>query len=382
MNNKYEGRIYEIANERQITGRRPIKIILHEIFPSSDQYQKNGISWSETYTMQNLDSVSGMSICVEFLDDERSVPYGHGLTDIQDNMPLLENATMIGHCDRGYIDDVTIDGVTKRVLIADGTLDEMRYPKFIQWLREKMEESTAEGSVEIVGRKENENRIIYDGGWKEKGRIPQVYDYSGYCILGVSPADDAAIVMELNNKQNENEEDTVMDEKTMNQILESTKTAVSEAVSELNNKWDEYYARVQEKEAEIAQLRADLAQKNAEIEQLRADFEAEQAKSAMAEAGLVEANEKIGNLEKERKIAEMNAALAEFTEEERELAKDEIAAFMENPDAMEINSITGKICVEMVRKNKELNANADNGATQDIFGFVSAPDEVGEVDIF
>ena len=69
-------------------------------------------------------------------DKNAFVPYGHGMTEIrvQDNLPLFEDATMVGHFDRAYIDDVEIDGVTKRVLIAEGTLDEMRYPKFVAWL--------------------------------------------------------------------------------------------------------------------------------------------------------------------------------------------------------------------------------------------------------
>lgn len=381
-NGKYEGRIYEISSERQITGRRPIKIILHEIFPSRDMWQENGISWDETYTAQNMDSVAGMSICAEFISEDRRLPYGHGLTEIRDNMPLMENATMVGHCDRGYIDTVEIDGELKRVLIAEGTIDEMRYPKFVEWLREKLEDTGVKGSVEIVGRPENDNRIIYDGGWKEKGRVPQIYDYGGYAILSIRPADDTAIVMELNNKPEDNKEDTVMDEKLMSQFIESAKAAVSEAVAELNSKWDEYYARVQEKDAEITQLRADIAAKEAELAQLRADYEAEQAKVALSEAGLVEANAKIETLEKEKKIAELNSALADFSEEERELAKDEIAAFQEDPAAYEINSITSKICVEMVRKNKEAQAKEGNAAAPDIYGGVSDPADLGDVSIY
>lgn len=344
-------------------------------------WQDNGISWDETYTAQNLDSVAGMSICAEFVDDDRRLPYGHGLTEIRDNMPLMENATVVGHCERGYIDSVEIDGEAKRVLIAEGTIDEMRYPKFVSWIKEKIETTGAKGSVEIVGRPENENRIIYDGGWKEEGRVPQIYDYGGYAILGIRPADDTAIVMELNNKNENYEEDAVMDEKLMNQFIDSAKSAVSDALTELNSKWDEYYAQVQAKEAEITQLRADIAAKDAEIAQLRADYETQLAEVAKRDAGLVEANSKIEELEKEKKIAELNSALADFSKEERELAKDEIEAFNADPNAFEINSITSKICVEMVRRSKENQAQEDNTAP-DIFGAVSMPEELGEISIY
>ncbi len=375
------GRIFEVSSERHITGRRRIKIILHEIFPSRNQWQDNGISWDETYTLQNLESVAGMSICAEFISEERRLPFGHGLTEIRDNMPLMENATVVGHCERGYIDTVEIDGVKRRVLIAEGTIDEMRYPKFVAWILENLDESGVKGSVEIIGRPENENRIIYDGGWKEHGRVPQIYDYGGYAILGISPADDAAIVMELNNKPEDNKEEAVMDKELLSQVAELTKTAVADAVAELNSKWDEYYARVEQKDAEITQLKADIAAKEAEIAQIRADYEAELAKAALAEAGLVEANAKISEMEKDKKIAELNAALNDFSEEEKALAKDEIEAFTADPDSYEINSITGKICVEMVRKEKELKANEKNDSVADIFGGI-VDDSAADVDIF
>lgn len=41
------GRIFELSNERQITGRRKIKVVLHEIFSNHDEWQENGISWDE-----------------------------------------------------------------------------------------------------------------------------------------------------------------------------------------------------------------------------------------------------------------------------------------------------------------------------------------------
>lgn len=150
----FMGRIFELSNERQITGRRKIKIVLHEIFPSHDTWQENGISWDEEYTAQNIESVTNMSICVEFLSEERRLPYGHGLTDIKDNMPYMEDATVVGHCEKGYITDIEIDGETKKVLVGEGYIDEMRYPKFVAWLAEKLKNGSVKGSVEIVGRPE------------------------------------------------------------------------------------------------------------------------------------------------------------------------------------------------------------------------------------
>lgn len=342
--------ICEISSESTVPGRRPIRVALHEIFQSPDEYQKNGISWNEEYTRNNMQSVIGMSIVAEFLSEERDVPHGHGMTEIrEDNLPLFENATMVGHFDKVYIGSVTVSGTEKTALIAEGTLDEMRYPKFVQWLRESMADGNAVGSVEIVGKPENDQKIIYSGGWKKEGRVPQIYDYSGYAILGVAPADDTAIVMELNSKKTDKEEHE-MDEKFRQDVMD----AVSGAISETNSKWEEYNAKVQAKDAEIAQLYADIQMKEAEIAQLRADYEKAEADLAASQAGLTEANAKIAALENEKAKIELNNALAAYSEEQRAIAADDITAFNENPGGIaEINAIVGKICTEIVRVSRE-----------------------------
>ena len=358
--------IYEISSENKIAGRRPIKVVLHEIFPDNTRWQENGISWKEEYVQANLHSVVGMSIVAEFLTEDRDVPYNHGMTDVreEDKLPLFEDATMVGHFDKAYVDDVEIGGVTKRCLVAEGTLDEMRYPKFVAWLRENMADSVVKGSVEIVGKPEHDGYIIYSGGWKEEGRVPQYYDYSGYAILSVKPADEAAIVMELNNKKLDKEDGT-MDEKTKNELM----AAVTGAVSEVNSKWEEYWAKVDTLLAEISQLKADIAQKEADIKQLQADYDKEAAAKGAAEASLVEANAKITEMQNAAAVAELNAALAPYTEEQRAVAKEDIDAFNSNPGSVEINSIVGKICTAMVQAARESQIAETNAASQiDVFG--------------
>ena len=392
--------IYEISSENKIVGRRPIKVVLHEVFPDDTQFQENGISWKEEYVLANLHSVVGMSIVVEFLTEDRDVPYGHGMTDIrdEDNLPLFEDATMVGHFDKAYVDDVEIGGVMKRVLIAEGTLDEMRYPKFVAWLRENMTDSVVKGSVEIVGKPEHEGHIIYSGGWKDQGRVPQFYDYSGYAILGVKPADEAAIVMELNNKKTD-KEDQKMEEKLKE--LMAAVTGISTGISESNSKWDEYWAKVDGLQAQITQLNADIKQKEAEIAQVHADYDKELAAREAAEAGLTEANAakeaaeaslseanaKIAELESTAAVAELNTALAPYTEEQQAAAKDDIDAFKANPGSVEINSIIGKICTAMVQAARDNKTAEINSASQiDVFGMTEdagkqEPDDDG-VDVF
>ncbi len=387
--------IYEISSQSTIAGRRHIKVILHEIFPDTAHYQENGISWDETYVLNNLQSVAGMSIVVEFLTEDREAPYGHGMTAIRDNMPLFEDATMVGHFEKAYIDDVEIDGSTKRVLIAEGILDEMRYPKFVAWLREHMAEGVVKGSVEIVGKPENHGKIIYSGGWKEKGRVPQIYDYSGYAILGVKPADEAAIIMELNNRKTEQEEHD-MDEKLKGELM----AAVSSTLSETNTKWSNYLAKMEAKQVEISQLQAEIQAKSEENAKLQASVEASEAKKDAAEKErdeekgrakeaedkLAEANAKIAELEGEKEKAELNAALASYSDEQRKFAEAEINAFNENPGSVEINAIIGKICTEMVKAVRESKVSETNAASGiDIFSMIDdgkQQDDDGEVDVF
>ncbi|MDJ1631432.1 hypothetical protein QNN00_17950 [Bacillus velezensis] len=70
---------------------------------------------------------------------------------------------------------------------------------------------------------EGSDAIEYEGGWKEQGRIPMKFDFTGDAILGIDPADDAAILLELNSNQ---KEDNLMSK------------SQEEVVLELNNKLD------------------------------------------------------------------------------------------------------------------------------------------------
>lgn len=187
-----------------------------------------------------------------------------------------------------------------------------------------------------------------------------------------------------------------MDEKFKTELL----AAISETLTETNSKWDEYWAQVQAKEAEIAQLQADIKEKEAEIAQLRADLEKYQADQAAAEAGLTAANEqnaaaqaslaeanaKIEELEKEKAVSELNAALADFTDEQKAVAKEDIEAFNENPGSVEINAIVGKICTEMVRVSREKNIAETNASQElDIFGMTdpaAQQDDGSDVNVF
>lgn len=187
-----------------ILGRRKIRLALHEIYPFRTQWNRNGITYLEQYTRDNADSVKGMPLCAEFLDDDKDIPYGHGLTDNDAIIPLFEDSVQVGTCETWSIEDIEIDNEMHRCLCAEGYINENRYPKFVSWLEKQIKSGKPVfGSVEFIGTKENDGEIIYDGGWKEEGRIPAVYDYAGYSIISIQPADDAALVTDFELARNE-----------------------------------------------------------------------------------------------------------------------------------------------------------------------------------
>ena len=363
-------RFLEISQAANPNGRRNVKIVLHEIYPDATQWNGNGITYLEQYTRDNAESVKGMPLCAEFLDNEKDVPYGHGLTGSIKNMPVFEDSVQVGSFEDWSIEDIEIDGKKRRCLCATGYINEGRYPKFVKWIEDKIDDGvTVHGSVEFVGTKENDGEIIYDGGWKEQGRIPMVYDYSGYCILSVKPSDSAAILIELNQfKENKNTEVTDMNEE-MRQAISELKSDVISAindaktvevneqvasleseVTELNKKVEELNTQVEAKDAEIVELNkkceeaeAEVAKKDEELNSKIEELNATIAKQA----------EELNELKKANKIAELNQALAGYTDEQKDFAKDEISAFNEDPFSVEINSIVTKIDATAYRKIRE-----------------------------
>ena len=81
--------IFELSEEKYSNGRRPFTAILYELQPPEcvvndvgTKYNKNGITFLEEYCAPQLDSIKDMSVTVEFLNEEKTLISGHGLTGI------------------------------------------------------------------------------------------------------------------------------------------------------------------------------------------------------------------------------------------------------------------------------------------------------------
>ena len=391
---KIQERFLEISQATNPNGRRKVKLALHEIYPDRTQWNRNGITYLEQYTRDNADSVKGMPLCAEFLDDDKDIPYGHGLTGHIKSMPVFENSVQVGVCEYWSIEDIEIEGETHRCLCATGYINEGRYPKFVKWIEDQVANGeTLRGSVEFVGTKDNDGEIIYDGGWKEEGRIPMIYDYSGYCILSVKPSDPSAILIELNQFKN-NLEDVEMNEEirkalsdlqsevisafkdTRNVEVNNEINSLESQVAELNSKIAELNAQIEEKDKEIEELNRKCDEANAEVtkKEEEVNSKVEELNSAIAEK-----DAELNEMKKANRVAELNQALSSFTDEEKTYAKDEIDAFNADPFSVEINQITTKIEAASYRKIREdqKTKNLEANSMKDEFdGIMSAVDPI------
>jgi len=273
------------------------------------EWNKRGMTWLEEHVNANIESIIGAPFVVCFIDDEKTIPSGHGtLTyDEQGNCQFLDSDS-VGTIQKAWIQEIEIDGITTKKLVISGYLFNQRYPAFVKWLKDEVANGTnVKGSVEANGKGDSKS-IIYEGGGNGKdengnwimGRIPQVFDFSGLAILlpdVVTPADDGSEVIEINtiNKQstddksddikNKTKEDTVQMEELNTKIAELTakvvelNTAISEKDAEINKCKDEINS-YKNKETELNTLLVDanksveshktqVAELNTEIEPLR-----------------------------------------------------------------------------------------------------------------
>ena len=389
-------KLFELSEKKSKNGRRKFKIALHTIFNDDvlidgigSQYQDNGITWIEKYCNAALPTIKGMSLRAEFLDEDRTQLCGHGESDIKDDLPIFENAVVLGEFDGGYIDDIEIDGEVIRCCIGTGTIDEMCYKNFIDQLEKDLESNSPPfASVEIYKAENNDSiKYLNDHDGNTKGRVPIEFIYSGCALLGITPADKNSKLLELNSKNQE--EQTKMDkeqldlinkniQQTKNELLESIKT-LSKTNAKKEQTIEELNTCIQKKDSELNELNDQVLKLTEALEQVK-----KERKEAYDKIDILYEEEnvlkkQIADAEVKNKINELNSALSEFTDEEKAFAKEEINAFNEDPTKFEINSITNKILQEIGKRAKEnfgqakkiAEQNSLNGA--DIFAGLEEP---------
>ena len=357
-------KILEINKRVSKGGRKNIRMILLTIHKDGEM-NRNGITWNEEYVNKNLESIKGIPICATFLDEDKDSLFDHGYTETVESEdgksePLFLNSESVGVIEDAKIEDIEIDGETKRVLVGYGYIFCQRYPA----LCTKLETSTVKSSIEIMGKDENDRKIIYDGGYKEKGRVPMEYDFSSTALLGVLEADENCYVLEVAENQNK-------EEKLNMEFTEEMKNSIKEVISEMNDKSQNYETKILElnstiktKDAEIAEKDERISELNASVEQIQAALtELEDSQKTWWEERDVLIKE-LAKAKVAEKIGEMNEALEKYSDEEKEVAKEDIEKLTNEINACEkvdelnkvtseINSIVNKINSAIVDKQKK-----------------------------
>jgi uncharacterized coiled-coil protein SlyX len=203
----------EVNEKEKIVGRLPITLAFHEIYETNSKYNANGICWTEENVENNMTSAIGMPIVVSFLDDDKDVVTGHGTKVVsEDGTTWFENSEVVGTISEAFITEINVDGESKKVFAGKGFVYSQRYPNFTNWLIETSSTEQIKGSVEVAVSK-------YKDDFTGIGRTPENYQYTGHALLYTeSPADDSAIMIELNqlkikddlNKNIEEKENTNM----------------------------------------------------------------------------------------------------------------------------------------------------------------------------
>jgi hypothetical protein len=390
---------FELSSRKSKNGRRKFKAILYEIFPDScidevgqvgTQFNENGITWIKEYCQAALPSIQGMSLKCEFLDDERTELCGHGETEIcsEDGLPVFENAVVVGTFDKGYIEEIEMpNGEIKTVCVGEGTIDGLCYNNFCKKLDEDIKNGNApSGSVEILKTGDNDG-IVYKYGYKEFGRIPTVFEHSGYALLGVRPADQTAKILELNSKEDKKN----MDEMQVKALVGEVVNTTMNVTAEMNKCKDECAAQVAAATETITDKDNQISELNSQIETIKAELETCKNENAELNAAKETMQSEINELkatiaesEKKEKIGELNSAIASFTDEEKAYAQAEIDAFNADPIASEVNSVVSKIWEGVGKKAKTDAAqvaaeqNAVNTNYEDIFSEVGGKTAAAE----
>lgn len=385
--------ILEMGSRKTKGGRRYIKMALHTIHQNDEDVQDNGLHWVKKYVLNNIDTAINMPICVEFTDDTKTVPLGHGYTDqiTDDNgnpMPVFENSEVVGTIEKAQIETINNNGTDVEVLVGEGYLFDQRYPNFVKWLKSNMATNTIKSSIELVGTEENNNQIVYDGEVTAERRTPMIYSYSGTAILSVKEADENAVVLEaasLNKNNTKESEVNGMDEKTLALICDSVKNAVSETNSK-NNEYETKIAElnqtITEKDSKITELNASVAEIQAAIEAVRAEMKQKEADLDAAWEEKAALEKALGEAKAKERLGELNAAIAGFTEEQKEFAKDEIEKFNADPVNVEINTVVDAIYRGIGKQSMEKKDEpvVEINSAADIYGEVFQPQSVNTIE--
>lgn len=378
-------KVLEMSKRMSKGGRKRIRMVLLTIHKDGEM-NKNGITWEEQNVLNNLESIKNIPICATFIDEDKTILFDHGYTETVElddgkSEPLFNNSEVVGTIEKAKIEDLEIDGEVRRVLVGYGYLYCQRYFALCEKLMEDIAVSSVKSSIEVMGKEENNSKIVYDGGYKEKGRKPSSFDFSATCLLGVEEADDSCYVLEVAENQNKEEQKT-MGEKEMRELITSVITETNGKNDELNTKIEELNSTIESKDAEIKELN----------DKVNANADADKEKDEKIEE-LTKKNEELekelNECKKAEKKAALDKAIGEFSEDEQKYAESEINSFRENPLEGDVDAVVNAIHAGIGRASKKAEADAKvaeqnakkEDADLDIFSEVNSAEDGSNEDV-
>lgn len=304
--------INETAEDKK-AGRTHIKMSALTIHQRG-QWNRRGITWLRENVEKNLESIIGAPFVVCFIDNNKTIPSGHGTLsyDEDGNCEFLDSNT-VGSIQKAWIENVEIDGVNSEKLVCSGYIYKQRYPKFVKWLKEEIKKGThIKGSVEANGKGDSK-QIVYEDGSNGKdengewitGRVPVIFDFTGVAILlpdVVTEADSGSEVIELNMLDETQSTDKTSDDINENKKEETTmpEGANDKTIVELNEK-------IVSQVEELNELKNKLSATEAELSSCKEELQTAKDKEVELNELLVEANK---NLEAQKaQVAELNTEI-------------------------------------------------------------------------
>lgn len=333
------------VNLDDVSGRLKLKMSAHEIYKDEMLYNKNGITWTERNTVNNIKSAIGMPYVVRFFDSDNEIPFDHG-TETYDEYGNVSfpDSVQVGSVQNAYVEEVN----GKKLLMTEGYISTQRYPNFVKWLREVIQNEGEKiyGSVEING-KGNSKSIVYENGRTNSdgsikfGRKPKTYDYTALAILyGEEPADDMSQIFELNSKDKRRKN---MDFKELYEKEVEAKKALELEVNALKKEKDELNKSLEEKSEAVVNAHKELKAKETEIEKEKTEH--------------AEVNSKYEDLLKEKQLTEVNSYFEGIKALFEESELNELKVFVESVDLAGLKNKESEICTAKYKESKKSEPN-------------------------
>lgn len=364
--------------KEKVAGRTYIKMSALKISENDNDNNGNGINWDKQFVQNNIQSMIGASYKVCFVDDDKTIPSGHGDMEYDENGNIaFPNSDSVGSIQKAYLQDINLEGKQQTILCTEGYIYSQSYPNFVNWLKSESNQGTVYGSVEINGKGDSK-RIVYSNGTgvnsdgsPQIGRKPQVFDFTALAILSsiVEPADQSSRVFEVNSKiqteqvqinnnesevnknasfinnQSKKEEVNSMDDKVVLELNQKVEDKTKEN-NELNNKNTELNAKNAELSEAVTNANKTCEEVNAKVESLTEELNA-------CKTELEALKKEKADAEDVKKKAEVNSYF-ETEIPKNKFADEEINSLKPFVDAIDLDGLKNAEAEICAKKFKEM----------------------------